>query len=102
MQSVLFWVTDAQPDKDSQFVTHWLPLSHGPRSTTGTREEEASRYQKRGSQKGLGNSTGEAARRLYRVCAGPRASASAADDGWGGGSKVESVLGEQNLSARLG
>ena len=51
MQSVLFWVTDAQPDKDSQFVTHWLPLSHGPRSTTGTREEEASRYQKRGSQK---------------------------------------------------
>ena len=91
---------DAQPDKDTWLVTHWRPLSHGPCPTTGPREEEASGYQKRGRQEGLGNSTGEAACRLYRVCAGPKASTT--DDGWGGGSKVESVSGEQNVSASLG
>lgn len=92
-------MTDAQPDEDAQFVTHWLPLPQGPRSATGTLEEEASRYQKRGSQK-----VWEIAQvKLpvgFMVCAGPRASA--ADDGWGEGSKVESVPGEQNVSARLG
>lgn len=66
----------------------------------GTREEETSRYQKRGRQEGLGNRTGEAACQLYRVCAGPKASTT--DNGWGGGSKVESVSGERNVAASLG
>ena len=53
----------------------------------GTREEEASRYQKQGRryQGGLGNSTGEGARWLYRVCAGPKASDTNEGRGWGGG-----------------
>ena len=91
MQRVLSWVTDAQPDQDSLAAP-----SHGPLSTMGTQEEEASRCQKQGRQGGLGNSTGEGARWLYHVCAGPKASDT--DEGRGrgepGGRKVDSVSGE--------